>query len=239
MSTTTQTSPPRPATWTLKVAMAITGSILAAFVLVHLFGNLKVYTGAEHFDDYAQWLRTAFKPFLPEGFVLLAFRIVIGGSFLIHIVAATVLWTRARKARGPHRASIRAARTGFQSFSARLMPLTGVLLLAFVIIHLLDLTIGIQPIASEAFHHAEGTRPDAYANLIASFSRSWMAAIYVAAMALVSLHVAHGITTVAQDLGAMGYRLRMIAAIVAGIVALAILLGNASIPLAVQFGVLT
>lgn len=239
MSTTTQTSPPRLPTWTLKVAMAITGSILAAFVLVHLFGNLKVYTGAEHFDDYAQWLRTAFKPFLPEGFVLLAFRIVIGASFLIHIAAGTMLWFRARKARGPHRAPRKAARTGFQSFSARLMPWTGVLLLVFVIIHLLDLTIGLQPIASEAFHHAEGTRPDAYANLIASFSRPWMAAIYVAAMVMVSVHVAHGITTVAQDLGAMGYRLRMVAAIVAGIVALVILLGNASIPLAVQFGVLT
>ena len=54
MSTTTQTSPPRPATWMLKVAMAITGSILVAFVLVHLFGNLKVYTGAEHFDDFGK-----------------------------------------------------------------------------------------------------------------------------------------------------------------------------------------
>ncbi len=239
MSTTTQTSPPRPATWMLKVAMAISGSILVAFVLVHLFGNLKVYTGAEHFNDYAEWLRVAFAPFIPEGLVLLLFRIVIGSSFLVHIVAGVMLWARGRKARGPYRASIKAARTGFQSFSARLMPITGVFLALFVIIHLLDLTIGLHPVATEVFQHPEGTRPEAYANLVASFSRPWMAAIYVIAMALVSFHVAHGITTVAQDLGAMGYRLRMTAAIVAGLVALAILLGNASIPLAVQFGVLS
>ena len=43
--------------------MAVTRPL--AFVLVHMIGNLKVYLGASHFDDYAHWLRTLFEPFLP------------------------------------------------------------------------------------------------------------------------------------------------------------------------------
>ena len=30
-----------------------------------MIGNLKVYTGADHFDAYAQWLRTLLEPLLP------------------------------------------------------------------------------------------------------------------------------------------------------------------------------
>ncbi|MDN6486546.1 succinate dehydrogenase cytochrome b subunit [Ancrocorticia populi] len=239
MSTTTEQAPPRPGTWVLKVAMAITGTLLVAFLLIHLFGNFKIFTGPEHFDDYAEWLRVAFAPFLPEGMVLWLFRIVIFGGLFIHVYGAITIWSRGRKARGPHRAGIKASRTGFQGFSARLMPVTGVFTLAFIVIHLMDLTLGIKPVASDSFQHPVGTRPAAYSNVIASFERPWMAAIYIIMMVLISIHVAHGVTTVVQDLGAMGKRVRLVAAIVAGLCALAILLGNAAIPLAVQFGVIS
>ncbi len=42
----------------------------AAFVAIHLFGNLKVFQGAEQFNGYAAWLREAFYPLLPKEFVL-------------------------------------------------------------------------------------------------------------------------------------------------------------------------
>lgn len=239
MSTTTKQAPPRPGSWALKVAMAITGFILAAFLLIHLFGNLKVFTGPEHFNDYAQWLRTAFVPFLPEGLLLWAFRLVMLAAVLIHIYSGITLWSRGRKARGPHRAAIKASRSGFQGFSARLMPVTGVFIFAFILVHLMDLTLGTKPIASDSFQHPVGTRPAAYENLIASFDRPWMAAIYVIMMVLIAIHVSHGISTAVQDLGAMGKRLRLVATIVAGLVAIIILLGNAAIPLAVQFGVIS
>jgi hypothetical protein len=37
----------------LKVAMAISGLIMVLFLLVHMYGNLKVFSGAAAFDDYA------------------------------------------------------------------------------------------------------------------------------------------------------------------------------------------
>lgn len=230
---------PRPSSWALKVAMAITGTIWALFVLVHLFGNLKVFTGAEHFNSYAHWLRHAFAPLLPEESLLWALRIALVIALVIHVAGAAMLWSRGRRARGPHRATARARRTGFQGFSARLMPVTGVFVLAFIVVHILDLTTGTRPIASAEFvqHTSEGSA--AYGNLVASFARPWMAAIYAIAMVLLALHVAHGSTTVATDLGAMGRRLRAFAAILGGLAAIAILLGNAAIPLAVQLGVLS
>ena len=49
----------RPAAWVLKVTMAVTGLLWAAFVLIHLYGNTKVFFGADSFNGYAHWLRHA------------------------------------------------------------------------------------------------------------------------------------------------------------------------------------
>ena len=37
--------------------MAVTGLILIAFLLVHMYGNLKMFVGYEAFDHYAEWLK--------------------------------------------------------------------------------------------------------------------------------------------------------------------------------------
>lgn len=224
----------RPQSWSLKVAMAITGAIWALFVLVHLFGNLKVYTGAEHFNGYAHWLRHAFEPLMPEEGVLWALRIVLIVALAIHVYAATTLFLRGRKARGKFRAKRR--RAGAMSLSAKLMPLTGVVILAFIIIHVLDLTIGAKPIAPSEFTGHTEEASMAYSNLVASFSRWYMALVYVLTMLLLSVHVAHGVRTMATDFGVMGKRLKAAFVIVGGLAAIAILLGNASIPIAVQLG---
>ena len=229
--------------WGLKVAMAITGLIWGAFVLVHLFGNLKVFVGWEDFNGYAHWLRHALYPLLPSGFLLWAFRIVLASALVIHVYAATVLYIRGRRGgtvRSWRNLQARLGKGGrLQALSAALMPVTGLIILAFVIFHILDLTIGLPPLAGAGFEAATGETSFAYQNLVASFQRPWIAAFYVITMVLLSLHVFHGVRTAATDLGAMGYRLRAVATWVAGFAAIAILLGNGLIPLAVQFGVLT
>ena len=40
-----------------KAVMAVTGVALFGFVLAHLVGNLKLYLGAEHMNEYARFLR--------------------------------------------------------------------------------------------------------------------------------------------------------------------------------------
>jgi len=45
-----------------KFVMAVTGSFLALFVVVHLFGNLKIFLGDGHLDSYGEWLRDFGEP---------------------------------------------------------------------------------------------------------------------------------------------------------------------------------
>ena len=244
--TTIQVGPPERASrhrrrhlvpsWVLKTTMAVTGVLWVAFVAIHLFGNLKVFQGAHAFNSYAAWLREAFYPLLPKGFLLWALRIALAVSIVAHVWSAALVWWRGRQARGSHRARLKGAR----SWSAWLMPITGVVLLAFLVVHILDLTIGAPPAATAAFEHpaADGTAY-AYENLVASFQRPAMAIFYVLVMVLLSLHIAKGFSTLAVDLGVMGKRLRASLAAIGGLLAVAILLGNATIPILVQLGVLS
>ncbi len=226
---------PRVPSWALKVVMAVTGCVFALYVVVHMIGNLKIFTGAEHFNAYAHGLRVVMEPFLPYEGLLWIVRGVLVVSLLAHVGAAPVLWARARASRGPH------ARTamGLRSFTARTMPVTGVVLLGFIVFHVLDLTVGTGGVAPETFRRATTEQAFAYENLIASFARPAVAAFYMLTMLALFLHLAHGLWTVVSDLGVTGRRLRAVGYGLAGGVALSVMLGNILILIAVLTGVLS
>ena len=248
MSTTQKTMQARPrklaATWSLKVTMAVTGIIWVLFVLVHLFGNLKIFGGAASYNAYALWLREAFYPFLPKESVLWLMRIILVAALLTHVICAATLWLRGRAAgsRRTRRALWVKAGNGrgnIQALSTALMPFTGILILVFLPFHIMDLTTGTRPVATTDFVAATASASSAYQNLIASFERPWVALFYMVVMALLSLHVLHGVETASSDLGVIGRRPRQVVAWIAGLCALAILVGNGAIPLLVQMGVLS
>lgn len=221
-----------PSSVTLKLVMAGTGIIFALFVLVHMIGNLKVYTGAEHFDAYAHWLRTLLEPLLPYEGALWVFRVVLLSCLIAHVGAAVILTRRARRARGRFR------RTGkrdslARSFVARTMLISGTVLLLFIVFHILDLTVGTAPAGTESFVPGQ-----AYDNLIASFERPAAALFYVLAMTVLGAHLAHGLWTVVNDLGVTGRRTRQVGVALGGMLALAVMVGNITIPVAVQLGLL-
>ena len=45
--------------------MAGTGLVFVGFVLIHMYGNLKLLAGEEAFNTYAEHLRTFGEPILP------------------------------------------------------------------------------------------------------------------------------------------------------------------------------
>jgi len=218
---------PAVSSFWVKVVMAVTGVVFAAFVLVHMLGNLKVFAGASHFDAYARWLRVVLEPLVPHGGALWVARAVLLVSLVLHVAGAFVLGARARRARGPF--PRRALPT--RAFAARAMLATGAGLLGFVVFHVLDLTLGVSPFAPARF---DAGRP--YANLVASFQRPAVAAGYILVMLLLAAHLAHGLWTAAHDLGVTGPRARRVALRASGALALAITLGNISIPIAVLLG---
>jgi succinate dehydrogenase / fumarate reductase cytochrome b subunit len=87
-----------------KQVMAVTGIVFGLYVLVHMLGNLKAYLGPEEFGNYAVWLRRMLEPAAPYSSVLWVFRVVLLGCLVGHVTCATILFFRARAARGPFEA---------------------------------------------------------------------------------------------------------------------------------------
>ncbi|WP_219109589.1 succinate dehydrogenase cytochrome b subunit [Actinomyces sp. 594] len=227
----------RPSFTTLKTTMAVTGTAMALFVLVHMIGNLKAFQGAEAYNNYAAWLREIGYPLVPHEGVLWILRLVLGTCLILHVAAGVTLWRRGRSARG----SFRRQNMRPRALGARSMIATGGLLLAFIVVHLLDLTIG-RLVASGSFMaatHSDGEMTAyAYENLIASLSRPPMAIFYSLVMLTIGAHLAQGLWSVVNDLGGTGSRLRRVCLVIAIAVALAIAIGNGMLPLLVLSGVI-
>lgn len=219
--------------WALKLTMAVTGVIFGLFVLVHMIGNLKIFL-PNHGEDkaidvYAEFLRTIGEPLFPREGILWIFRIVLLACLVLHVYGAFALKARAAQSRGKFK---RSGMVGnMNTFTARSMVVTGVVLLLFIIFHILDLTLGVTPAAPEAFEAGA-----AYANLVASFSRPAVAIFYILAMVVLFLHLSHGLWTAVSDLGITGKRWRAVLLFVAYLIPAAVLVGNCAIPLSIMFG---
>lgn len=173
-----------------KVVMAVSGVILLGFVLGHMVGNLKVFQGPEHFDAYAEGLRTVGAPLLGRGQLLWAVRLVLIVAVVLHIAAAWAV-TRASWAARPQ--GYHAVRLVETTYAARTMRWGAIIILLFVIFHLLDLTFGrVNP---------SFVPGDPYHNVIATFGRVPVALGYIVAMGALCLHLYHGIESACQTLG--------------------------------------
>ena len=177
--------------------MALTGLVLIGFVFVHMAGNLQVFAGQAQINSYAHSLQS-----LPW-FVLWGSRLFLLASIMIHAWTAYSLIVENRKAR-PNKNEVEVTkRAGWSSLR---MGLTGTIILAFVVFHLLHFTIrSIYP------EYAEMTTTvgspageeihDAFSMIIAGFKHEFISVFYVVAMFLLCRHLAHGFSSVFQSLG--------------------------------------
>jgi succinate dehydrogenase / fumarate reductase cytochrome b subunit len=179
-----------------KLIVAITGVILGAYVILHMLGNLKELQGTGGPDGgaintYAEWLRTFGEPVIPRNGVLWVIRAILLAALIIHIAG---IWQLSRRNRAARPAGHRQAPIVRRSLSSRTMMLSGILLFAFIVFHILQfttLTIHPTPLAEGAV----------YANVYDAFQEWWLVAIYVVAVVLLGLHVRHGFWSVLQTHG--------------------------------------
>ncbi len=69
--------------------MAITGLIMVGFLLMHMYGNLKVFLGADAFNHYAHWLKgDILYPLVPSGWFIWIFRLVMLAAIVAHMWSA-------------------------------------------------------------------------------------------------------------------------------------------------------
>ena len=219
-----------------KWAMAVTGIIGLAYVVAHMIGNLHVYLGEAaspeyeyEIDHYGESLRDLLVPIFPRTYVLWGMRIVLIAAVVIHVWAAVGLALRNRRARGGGYRSRR--RYQAADYASRTMLWGGIIVLLFILFHLADLTWGPA--------NPDFVRGAVYHNMVASFERVPVAALYVVANLALGLHIYHGAWSMFQSLGINNPRFnpwrRYFAVLVAG----AVTAGNVSFPLMVQFGVVS
>jgi len=212
-----------------KWIMAVTGIMLLGFVLFHMIGNLKIYLGAVHLDEYAEWLRTIGEPFVPRGVFLWILRVGLILAFFGHIVSAAQLTRMNHRSRPVKYQSPRDYVAA--DFASRTMRWTGVIVGLFVIFHLMDLTWGtVDP---------GWARGHVYANVIHSFQRVPVAIVYIVANIALAFHIYHGAWSMFQSLGINNPKWNDARRTFALGFALLIGIANVSFPLMVVTGVVS
>ncbi len=162
-----------------KYIMAISGSFLALFLVVHLLGNTSIFFGARAFNSYADHLHSL-GPVLPVAEVVLLL------FFLVHISFGATLFVRNSLAR-PSRYAVRRSSGGRTPGSAT-MFYSGLLILALLIFHVATV------------HFASHSGP--ISTLIRTeFTNLPVALFYIGGLVAVGLHLSHGLWSLWQSLG--------------------------------------
>jgi succinate dehydrogenase / fumarate reductase, cytochrome b subunit len=213
-----------------KYVMAVTGIVWMGYVFAHMVGNLKVYLGPEAIDHYGDWLRTGLlTPIMPDAAMLWILRLVLIVALIWHVVAAYQLTQMNRSARPD---SYRSKRDYVAAdFAARTMRWTGVIVLAFILYHVADLTLGWT---NPEFEHGL-----VYNNMVASLARPAVAVFYVVANLALGVHLYHGGWSLFQSMGWNNRRLNHLRRMFAIGFAVIVVVGNVSFPLAIQFGIVS
>jgi succinate dehydrogenase / fumarate reductase, cytochrome b subunit len=211
-----------------KAVMAVTGIILFLYVLGHLIGNLQIYSPhPDQINGYAAFLHNP-----NYAGLLWAVRIILLAAVAFHILAALQLWLQKQQARpvGYYKKDDVPA-----AYAARTMVWSGPIILAFIIFHVLHLTVGAVLPLEEIGPY----QPNVRANVVNGFSHPSVAGFYVFAMVLLSMHLYHGLWSMFQSLGYSHPRYSPALKRLAAWVAILIGAGYISIPLGVLAGFIT
>ncbi|HMC60999.1 MAG TPA: succinate dehydrogenase cytochrome b subunit [Candidatus Solibacter sp.] len=210
-----------------KVVMAVTGLLLFGYVIAHLLGNLQIFSSnRDQINHYAAFLHDP-----ANAAPLWTARLMLLAAVIMHIVASVQLWRmkgEARPVRYVKKADVPT------SYAARTMMWSGPIVAAFVIFHVLHLTVG----AVLPLQEVGPNQPDVRANVIAGFTNPAVAAFYIFAMVLLCMHLYHGLWSIFQSLGFSHPRYTPLLKKGAAVVAILICIGNCSIPIAVMLGLL-
>ncbi len=211
-----------------KAVMALTGVILVGYVIGHLLGNLQIYS-ADHdqINRYAAFLHSP-----SNAGALWAIRALLLLAVVLHIVASVQLWYQNRVARPVHYIKKDDVPS---SYAARTMVWSGLIIAAFVVFHILHLTVGSVVPLQEVAENA----PNVRYNVITGFQNYWISGFYIIAMILLCMHLYHGLWSMFQSMGLSHPRYTPWIQKGAAIVAILIAIGNISIPIAVMAGLLT
>lgn len=209
-----------------KIIVAVTGVILILFVIGHLLGNLQIFLGPEWINGYAQHLHDL-------GPLLWIIRIFLTIVVLLHIYYTIRLAAENRRAR-PER--YRRKDIVKASFASRTMVMSGLIILAFVVYHLLQFTVRTTDPRFARLPLDPLGHYDVYSMMVLGFSSPLISGFYILAVFLLALHLSHGSSSFFQSLGLNNQKLAPRLARGGQIFAWLLFFGYGSIPAAVLLG---
>jgi succinate dehydrogenase / fumarate reductase, cytochrome b subunit len=206
-----------------KIVMALSGFGLYLFVLQHMIAQWLIFAGPDAMNAYAYNLKN-----MP--LVLWGGRAGIILAFVVHILSGVRLAYLQRQARPQAYAMKKAVRA---SLASRTMVLSGLVVLAYLVYHLLHFTLGVTNPADFEVKDPLG-RHDVFRMMVLGFQQPAIVVAYVIANVLVGLHLWHGVSSMFQTLGIT--RPKKLVGGIGPFFGLTIAAGFITVPLAVLFG---
>ena len=177
-----------------KLIMSLTGLFLISFLLVHLAGNFQLLKndGGEAFNTYAEFMTT--NP------IIFAISIGLYTFILLHAIQGVFIAIKNRKAKGSKYA---VSTTENASFASKNMAILGVLVFAFLLIHMGDfwLKMKMGKLSMAEYSGYDHAVNDLYERVSIAFKVLWIVIVYVIGQIALAFHLWHGFSSAFQTLG--------------------------------------
>lgn len=209
-----------------KILTGITGIFLTLFLVVHLVGNLSLFSSnPEAFNTYALFLHDL-------GGLLYFAEIILVIIFLLHAWIGISIYLRRRKTRPENYKVYKSTgEPSRQTLASKTMAVTGIVILVFTVIHLFTFKYGpgiaegyVTYIDGHEVRDLKGLVNDVFQNEIYVFG-------YTAVMILIGFHLRHGIWSSIQSLGAMSPAMSPLIYLIGGLIALVLAAGFLILPI--------
>ena len=174
-----------------KFVMGVTGLLLCGFLVAHLAGNLLLFVGPKAFNEYAHALHAQWE-------LLIVAEIGLLVLFLAHVYLAIATTYGNTTARNGHYVMKQTKVPGRVIGANSWMFASGAVVLAFVILHLIDLRFGMR---GDLKYLAESDPEAPYQNTMAVLNNPVSRLIYFLGVVVLGAHLSHGFSSAFQSIG--------------------------------------
>jgi succinate dehydrogenase / fumarate reductase cytochrome b subunit len=175
--------------------MGLAGAVWAGFVFAHMAGNLLVFVGADAYNSYSHAITSGSILYVAEAILVLA--------LITHVGLAMSLTFQNRAARSSGYA-MNAKGEKKARFGSKTMGIQGSIILLFIILHLATFKYGPH---YETSVNGVVMR-DLFKLMVEVFKQPGYVFWYVICLALLAIHLSHGVGSVFQSLGWMDGRMQ-------------------------------
>jgi succinate dehydrogenase / fumarate reductase, cytochrome b subunit len=216
-----------------KILVSITGLFLILFLIEHLAVNMLIV-----FDDTGRMFNEA-AYFLTNNPVIKIIEPVLFIGFIMHILITVMLSIQNLMQKDANHAGFSRYKTRISSagstWTSRNMLVLGIFLFAFLVIHLNHFFVKMKftgdPLLEAVLYDGVAMK-NSYALVVGTISEcGWILAVYIIGAIAIGLHLHHGIWSAFQSLGFSNKKWRKILNVFGVLLAIAIGVGYAFIPL--------